>query len=165
MIFETGTVNLEEQIVSILLEKGLTLTTAESCTAGLIASRLVNVPGISSVFMQGYITYSNESKQSLIGVSGETLKSYGAVSPQVAGEMAKGAAKAAGCDVAVSCTGIAGPDGGTEEKPVGLVYIGCLVKGKLTVLENHFQGSRQQVREASCEKALELLLTCLTANE
>ena len=164
MSFEAQTVSLEEQIVSILLEKKLTLTTAESCTAGLIASRLVNVAGISSAFMQGYITYSNASKESLIGVSKESLARYGAVSRQVAGEMAEGAAKAAGCDVAISCTGIAGPDGGSPEKPVGLVYIACFVCGKLTVLENHFSGSRRQVREASCEKALELLLTCLKEN-
>ncbi len=156
--------SLEEQVVSILLEKGLTLTTAESCTAGLIASRLVNVPGISSVFMQGYITYSNESKQRLIGVSKESLETYGAVSSRVAEEMAAGAAESAGCDVAISCTGIAGPDGGTKEKPVGLVYMGCYVKGKLTVLENHFSGSRQEVREASAKKALELLLECLNDN-
>lgn len=153
--------SLEEQIVDLLSEEGYTLTTAESCTAGMIASRLVNVSGISSVFMQGYITYSNESKKRLIGVSDESLSRYGAVSPQVAEEMARGAATDAGCDVAISCTGIAGPGGGSEEKPVGLVYMGCFVKGKVTVIENHFSGSRQEVREASAERALELLLNCL----
>ena len=117
--------SLEERIVEKLEKRGLYLTTAESCTAGLLAGRIMNVSGASSVYKEGYITYANESKEKLLHVRHETLEQYGAVSTQTAEEMAEGAAKAAEADAALSVTGIAGPLGGTEEKPVGLVYIGC----------------------------------------
>lgn len=152
---------LEEEVVTLLTERGLTMTTAESCTGGMIASRIVNVPGVSAVFKAGFVTYANEAKSRLIGVKEETLLTYGAVSRQTAGEMAKGAAAAAEADVSVSVTGIAGPDGGTKEKPVGLVYIGCFVQGVLTVEEYHFHGSRRENRESAAEAALQLVKRCI----
>ena len=104
---------LEEQIVEKLKQKNWKITTAESCTGGLIAGTLVNVAGVSDVFKEGYITYANEAKQKLLGVEKEALERFGAVSPQVAEQMAKGAAKAALAEVAIAVTGVAGPDGGT----------------------------------------------------
>ena len=130
-----GEKSLEEVVVDLLAERKLHVTTAESCTGGLIAGTLVNVAGASDVLNEGYVTYSNEAKERLIHVSHETLETYGAVSEQTAHEMAEGAAKAANADAALSATGIAGPGGGTEEKPVGLVYIGCYLNGKTTVKE------------------------------
>ena len=112
---------LEEEIVKKLLEKQYTVTTAESCTGGLLAGRILNVPGASSVYNEGHITYSNEAKERLLGVSHETLVRYGAVSRQTAEEMARGAARAAKAEIGLSTTGIAGPGGGTKEKPVGLI--------------------------------------------
>lgn len=150
-------VALEEAIVDMLKEKKLTLTTAESCTAGLLAGRIMNAAGASKVYNEGYITYSNDAKERLIGVSHETLESYGAVSPETAAEMAEGAAKTAGADAAVSVTGIAGPDGGTKEKPVGLVYVGCYVKGNVRTEEFRFLGNRAKNREYAVVRALTLL--------
>lgn len=148
---------LEEEVVSLLTEKGWTLTTAESCTAGLVAGRIMNVAGASAVYNEGYITYSNEAKHKLLGVKEETLATYGAVSHNTAYEMAEGAAKAAGANVALSVTGIAGPGGGTKEKPVGLVYIGCFLNGKVCTKEFHFTGTRAENRASSVEEALKLL--------
>lgn len=152
---------LEECVVRLLKKKELTLATAESCTAGLLASRIVNVSGASEVFTEGLITYSNKAKRKLLGVKKETLKTHGAVSEQCAKEMAKGAARLAKADVAVSVTGIAGPEGGTEEKPVGLVYIGCFYKGKVVVEKYNFKGGRQKNRDYSVAKALDLLRRCI----
>lgn len=149
--------NLEEKIVKTLLEKGYTITTAESCTGGLLAGRILNVSGASSVYNEGHITYSNEAKERLLGVSPETLRLYGAVSEQTAAEMAKGAAAVAKAEVGLSTTGIAGPTGGTPEKPVGLVYVGCCVNGVVKVEECRFTGDREQNRNAAVEAALELL--------
>ncbi len=149
--------NLEDVIVRILTEKKFTLTTAESCTGGKLAGRIMNVAGASVVYNEGYITYSNEAKSRLLGVDARTLEQYGAVSPQTAREMAEGAAKAAGADTALSVTGIAGPDGGTKEKPVGLVYIGCFVKGHTRVEEFRFSGNRQKNRDYAVVRALTLL--------
>ncbi len=150
--------SLEEKIVSLLQEKGWKIASAESCSGGMIASRLVNVSGVSDVFEEGYITYSNAAKHKLLGVSKQSLGQYGAVSSQVAGEMALGAARQARARAAIAVTGIAGPGGGTPQKPVGLVYIGCYVDGKVFVTENHFQGSRQEIRTATTQAALSLLL-------
>lgn len=148
---------IEFEVAELLEKKKLHVTTAESCTGGLIAGTLVNVPGISAWFGEGYVTYSNEAKEKLLGVSHETLERYGAVSAETAGEMATGAATAAGADAAVAVTGIAGPDGGTAEKPVGLVYMGCFCKGKIRVDKHFFSGDRVQVRAQSVQAALELL--------
>ena len=154
--------SLEEKIVSLLQEKGWKIASAESCSGGMIASRLVNVSGVSDVFEEGYITYSNAAKHKLLGVSKQSLGQYGAVSSQVAGEMALGAARQARARAAIAVTGIAGPGGGTPQKPVGLVYIGCYVDGRVFVSLNHFQGSRQEIRTATTQAALSLLLEKLT---
>lgn len=145
---------VEEKLVSLLQENKMIITTVESCTGGLVASKIVNVSGASGVFKEGFITYANSAKESYAGVLKETLDRYGAVSSQVAMEMAYGAAEKTGADVAVSVTGIAGPDGGTKEKPVGLVYIGCYVNGKTEFQECHFTGDRLKIREDSVRAAL-----------
>ena len=145
---------LEEKLVMLLQKNQFTITTAESCTGGLVAGRILNVAGASSSFNEGYITYSNEAKERILGVTHKTLEEYGAVSPQTAKEMAEGAAKKADADVALSVTGIAGPGGGTKENPVGLVYIGCYVKGELYVKECHFHGNREENRKEAVETAL-----------
>ena len=148
---------LAEEVVKMLKNAGMTVTTVESCTGGLLSGTLVDVAGVSEVLNQAYVTYANEAKQSLVGVKAETLEAYGAVSEQTAREMAEGGAKAANADAALAVTGIAGPDGGTAEKPVGLVYIGCHVNGNTVVERNIFSGTRRQVREQSVGAALALL--------
>lgn len=148
---------LAEEVVELLKVDELTVTTAESCTGGLVAARLVDVPGVSEVFKQGFITYSNKAKRKLLNVKKTTLKEFGAVSEKTAREMAKGAILASGADAAIATTGIAGPDGGTEEKPVGLVYIGVSVWGQMYVEEHHFEGDRSEVRESTVQAALALL--------
>lgn len=139
--------------------KGKILALAESCTGGLIASQITELAGSSDIFDRGFVTYSNESKQNLLGVSAATLKEYGAVSEQTALEMAKGALKNSNADYALSVTGIAGPGGGSDEKPVGLVYIGLASKeGMLGAYKCLFDGDRQAVRAHTSQKALSLLL-------
>lgn len=155
--------SLEEQVVELLAARGLTVTTAESCTGGLIAGTIVNVAGASDVLNEGYVTYSNEAKERLVGVSHDTLEIYGAVSEQTAREMARGAAAAAGADAALSATGIAGPGGGTPDKPVGLVYIGCYFKGTTEVKECRFKGNRMENRLHTVETALQMLIDRLKA--
>lgn len=154
--------NLEEQIVLELQQRNQTLTTAESCTGGLLAGRILNVSGASAVYNEGYITYSNEAKERLLGVLHNTLERYGAVSKETAIEMAKGAALAANADAALCTTGIAGPTGGTPKKPVGLVYVGCYYNGEITVEEYRFVGDREQNRNAAVEAALQLLWKTLS---
>ncbi len=158
---ESGQKSLEEKVVELLAERHYTVTTAESCTGGMIAGTIVNAAGASEVLNEGYITYSNEAKERLVGVSHETLERFGAVSEQTAREMAEGAARAAGADAALSATGIAGPGGGTEEKPVGLVYIGCTLNGKTEVKECRFDGNRMENRLHTVKTALEMLQSML----
>ncbi len=153
---------IEDKIVAELASRKLTVSTAESCTGGLLAGTLINVPGASDVFDAGFITYANEAKIKYANVSKKTLKKHGAVSRKCAKEMAEGVAKTAGADVGVATTGIAGPGGGTDEKPVGLVYIACSYNGKTKVKEYHFEGTRQEIRQQSVKKALKLLYKCLT---
>lgn len=153
--------SLEETAVEMLAGRDMTVVTAESCTGGLIAGTLINVPGASEVLNESYVTYSNEAKARLVNVNPETLRRYGAVSEQTAREMAEGAARAAGANAALSSTGVAGPGGGTLEKPVGLVYVGCYVNGKTEVKECRFQGSRMENRLHTVEAALELLIEML----
>lgn len=149
--------SLEERIAALLRQRGFTVTTTESCTGGLLAGRLINAAGISEVYKEGYITYSNEAKEKLLHVSHETLETYGAVSEQTAQEMVLGAAEAAGAQAALATTGIAGPDGGTQKKTAGLVYIGCHVNGVTTVERHMYAGERAQVRSMAVESALLLL--------
>ena len=148
---------VERKIVRILKAGGLSVTTAESCTGGLVAGTLINADGISAVYKEGFISYSNEAKEKYLGVKKETLDHYGAVSRETAAEMALGAAMAAGADAALSTTGIAGPDGGTDEKPVGLVYIGCYLKGNTVVKRCFFGGDRQNIRHMAVKEALDIL--------
>lgn len=138
---------------------GLKLATAESCTGGLVAACLTEIAGSSDVVERGFVVYANEAKQELLGVSPATLAAHGAVSAETAGEMLKGALANAPVDLAVAITGIAGPGGGTAEKPVGLVYIGAQRRSEPPRIERHvFSGDRAAVREASLKRALELLL-------
>lgn len=148
---------LEDVVGELLVNKNLTVATAESCTGGLVAGTLINYPGISAVFLEGAVTYSNEAKMKRLDVKKETLEAHGAVSAETASEMALGIAKAAGTDIGLSTTGIAGPGGGTPEKPVGLVYIGIYVKGKVAAKELRLSGTRQEVRNETVEILLNWL--------
>lgn len=152
---------LEKAVVELLKANKLTVTCAESCTGGMLSARLIDVPGVSEVYKAGMITYSNKAKRRFLGVKKSTLQKYGAVSEQVASEMAKGAVLFTKADVSVAITGIAGPDGGTEEKPVGLVYIACNVKGNVTVKKCFFTGNRSKVRQSAVSSALTLLRSCV----
>ena len=154
-------VTLERAVMDLLVSESLSLCTVESCTGGLISSRIVSESGASDILKCGFVTYSNESKTKLVGVKKSTLDKYGAVSEQTAAEMAKGGAKASGSDVCISVTGIAGPGGGTKAKPVGLVYIGCCVRGKVTVKEFRFSGNRNKIRILSATNALILARECI----
>ncbi|ASW44290.1 competence/damage-inducible protein A [Clostridium isatidis] len=149
--------SLEKVVANMLCAKQMSIASAESCTGGLIAASLVSYPGISEVFMEGVVTYSNEAKISRLGVKEETLNKYGAVSKETAEEMAVGIAKTAKTDIGVSTTGIAGPSGGSEEKPVGLVYIGLYIKGKTVVKKFNFNGDREQVRRRATLNALNMI--------
>ena len=146
-----------ESVIKYLIRENITVATAESCTAGMIASSLGDVPGVSKIFAEGYVTYSNEAKEKNLGVPHETLLAHGAVSEETARAMAEGAAKRAGARLGISATGIAGPDGGTEEKPVGLVYIGVCVEGATTVTRNLFSGSRTDVRKQTVFTAFSMI--------
>ncbi|HIP86524.1 MAG TPA: CinA family protein [Aquifex sp.] len=138
--------NLEEVVGKLLRDKGLTLATAESCTGGMVASSLVNVPGSSEYFIGSVVAYSNEVKEKLLGVKRETLDKWGAVSAQTAKEMAEGVKKLLGTDIGISTTGIAGPSGGTETKPVGLTYFGISFKKKTVTFKRVFHFDRNQNR-------------------
>lgn len=154
-------VTLEERIVQILLKKKMTITTVESCTGGMISARLTDVAGVSEIFKQGFVTYSDKAKHKMVGVKKSTLKEYTAVSGQTAYEMARGGAMTADADVCVSVTGYAGPAVSDEDDTVGLVYIGCYVKGRVVVEEHHFAGDRRAVREQAAEQALALVHECV----
>ena len=149
------------KLIDALKAASQKIATVESCTGGMLAARLINIPGVSEVFKTGHITYSTKSKRKFVGVKKSTLHKYGAVSEQVAKEMANGCAAITKSDVTVSVTGIAGPDGGSDEKPVGLVYIGCCVCGKTVVKEYHFSGNRAKIRESSVAAALTLMRRCV----
>ena len=144
----------EYKLVEMLDERDLTISFAESCTAGLIASMIGNVPGASKIFNESYVTYSNEAKIKLLSVDEELLKQHGAVSHQVANEMAEGVKKCSEADIGVSVTGIAGPTGGTVSKPVGLVYIGIATSSSCTVYKYQFKGCRNLVRNKAAKTAL-----------
>ncbi len=156
-IYATEDISIEDVVAKLLIEKKLTISTAESCTGGMIASTLINYPGISEVFLEGAVTYSNEAKHKRLGVKNETLEKYGAVSEETAREMAVGIAKTAKTDVSIVTTGIAGPEGGTPEKPVGLVYVGVYVQGEVTVKRCIFNGNRSRVRLQATTTGLDML--------
>lgn len=152
-----ATLDQARALLAALEARGETLATAESCTGGLIAAALTAIAGSSTVVMAGFVTYSNDAKLRMVGVRPETLAAHGAVSEAVAREMAEGALRAAQVDIALSCTGIAGPGGATAGKPVGLVFIGCARRGVATVVKRHvFPGDRTAVRAATVAEALRL---------
>ena len=150
--------SLAKKSVSICAEKNVTFGTAESCTGGLISAFVTDVAGASAVFFGGIVSYDNSIKEKLLGVRAKTLAEKGAVSPETALEMSHGALLALGVDIAVAVTGIAGPGGGTDKKPVGLVYISVASQKGALVTENHFSGNRESVRLQTAEKALSLLI-------
>jgi nicotinamide-nucleotide amidase len=156
-IYAEGETTIEAIVGEMLVKRNITISTAESCTGGLLAGTLINYPGISSVFMEGAITYSNEAKMKRLGVKEETLQKYGAVSQETAEEMAVGIARASGTEIGISVTGIAGPEGGTEEKPVGLVYVGLYIKGKVKVKKLNLFGDRQKIRNRTVINVLDWL--------
>ncbi len=156
-IYGEGNTTLENVLGEMLVNKNLTISTAESCTGGMLASTLINYPGISSVFKEGAVTYSNEAKINRLGVKAETLNMYGAVSSEVAAEMAEGIAKAAGTNIGISTTGIAGPEGGSTEKPIGLVYVGLYINGQVKTKMLRLSGDRQRIRERATMQLLDLL--------
>lgn len=139
-------------------KKGMKIATAESCTGGLIAAYLTEIAGASAVFERGFITYSNEAKTEMLGVDAALIKKYGAVSKEVAQAMATGALACSQADMVVAVTGIAGPDGGSEEKPVGTVYIAAARRNDTTVEHHIFEGSRHAIRMDAAERALELFI-------
>lgn len=145
---------LEEKVVKLLLERNLTVATVESCTGGLIAATLVNCGGVSECFKEGIVTYSNEAKMKYVGVCQSTLDSVGAVSEETAREMAEGIRKIACADIGLSSTGIAGPGGGTPNKPVGLVYIGVAMPEGTEVFKLQLHGTRQENREETVRQIL-----------
>ena len=146
-----------EDLIALCQRKNITLATAESCTGGMIGMTLTSVSGASLVYLGGIVSYANEVKEALLGVSHETLATVGAVSEETAGEMVLGAKKALGATLAVSVTGIAGPGGGSVEKPVGLVYIGVTNGHTTKVVKNLFTGDREEIRQKTVGKALALL--------
>ena len=154
-------VTLEKAVVDLLNGNKLTVCTAESCTGGMVASRLIAIPGASDVFKMGYITYSNKAKHRILGVKKSTLDKYTAVSEQTAREMAKGASIISKADVTVSVTGLAGPGGETADQTIGLVFISCYVCGKIRTEKYNFSGNRQKVRESASTAALELMRECV----
>ena len=156
-IYGEGDTTLENVIGEILVNKKLTIATAESCTGGMVASTLINYPGISASLKEGAVTYSNEAKINRLGVKKETLDKYGAVSSEVAAEMASGIAKTAGTSIGISTTGIAGPDGGSDEKPVGLVYVGLCINGEVKTKKLKLSGKRQEIRKRATMQLLDWL--------
>ncbi len=155
--------DLVKPLSTLLKSKNLKLVTAESCTGGLIASMLTRRAGSSAIFERGYVTYSNDAKIENLGVSKETLKTHGAVSQQTAREMAKGALKNSRANIAISVTGIAGPDGGSAEKPVGLVYFGFAITEKEPMTRKcTFDGTREDIQNAAAEFALKTLIEILS---
>lgn len=149
--------SIESVVGKMLVDNNITISVAESCTGGLISSRLINYPGISCVFMEGAVTYSNESKIKRLNVKKETIEQFGAVSSEVAMEMAEGIAMTSNTRIGISTTGIAGPDGGSDEKPVGLVYIGLYIDGEVKAQKYNFAGDRQKIRERATVAAIDWL--------
>ncbi len=149
------------KVINKLLESKTTIATAESCTGGLVAKTITDFSGVSEIFCEGYVTYSNAAKIKNLGVNPDTLEQYSAVSRQTAEEMAKGVKLRANADLGVSTTGIAGPGGGTDEKPVGLVYIGVSFKDKTQVEELRLSGTREEIRQKTVENLFELILNVL----
>lgn len=156
---------LTEKLVDELKVRDCTIATAESCTGGMISSTIVNVPGASYVMNESYVTYSNEAKTRILGVRKETLDTYGAVSEETAKEMVLGVVRVALSDYAIAVTGIAGPDGGTFEKPVGTVYAGFYYTGTVEAVRYNFSGDRFEVRFATTKNVIEHMLGIIRKTE
>ena len=150
-------VDLAERLQAVCLARRLTVATAESCTGGLVAHAITDIPGSSAYFQGGFVTYSDQVKRGQLGVGAELLAAHGAVSAQVARAMAEGARERLGTDLAVAVTGIAGPDGGTAEKPVGLTYVAVADAGGVDVRRHHWTGDRHENKRESAVAALSLL--------
>lgn len=161
-MFSERTDELARQVIDALTERGMMMVTAESCTGGLIAGALTEIAGSSSAVHGGFVTYANEAKIGMLGVPADILDTHGAVSEQTARAMAEGALRVSGVDLAVAVTGVAGPGGGSDEKPVGLVHFGCATAhGTHHVLRAFGDQRRQNIRLAAVEQALELVLHTL----
>lgn len=162
-LYPTVEYDLAATVVARLIERGLRVAFAESCTGGLLAAGIVAVPDASRVLDAAFVTYANEAKIACLGVQPETLAAHGAVSEEVAGEMAAGAAHAAGADIGVATSGIAGPSGGTPEKPVGTVCFGFSILGRVSTVTCHFGDlGRAEVRASAVRYALTTLLSLLS---
>jgi nicotinamide-nucleotide amidase len=155
--------DIAKKLNDILRQRKLKVATAESCTGGMIASAITDISGSSEIFDRGFVTYSNEAKIAMLGVLPATIQTYGAVSEQTATEMAKGALENSLADIAVSVTGIAGPTGGTPEKPVGLVYIGIANRQEAKVFKHIFDGGRSEVRQKTLEQAIKYLIDFISS--
>jgi nicotinamide-nucleotide amidase len=157
-LFDPETLRLAETVLATCRARFWRVATAESCTGGLVAAALIAIPGASDVVERGFVTYSNNAKIELLGVPAETIAEHGAISEQTAAAMARGAVARAGVDLAVSVTGIAGPGGGTPQKPIGLVYLGVARRDGASRVEHRiFPGDRSEVRRAALIEALEML--------
>jgi PncC family amidohydrolase len=154
---------LAARVAERLVDRGLRLAVAESCTGGLLAARLTDMPGASRYLTAGLVTYSNSAKERLLGVPPETLAAYGAVSEQTVKAMTEGALRTVDADAAMAITGVAGPDGGSADKPVGTVWVGAAVGDRLEVERHRFDGDRAAVRAASVRACLELMDRLLEA--
>lgn len=150
--------NSAQKLVDIAKKERIVIATAESCSGGMISSAITDIPGSSAIFEFGFITYANRAKEQLLGVKHDTIEKYGAVSQETAIEMANGALSLSNADIVVAVTGIAGPTGGSDDKPVGLVYIAIATKNQVVVTKNHFDGDRNAIRIATTKKAIELLI-------
>jgi PncC family amidohydrolase len=157
-------VALEHQIYELLAESDVTVAAAESCSGGLVASRITSVPGSSAYFLGSVVAYSNALKHEILGVSAETLEQRGAVSAECAREMAVGVRKLTGATISVSTTGIAGPGGATDRKPVGLIYFACASPDSVSVHDVHWQGDRHANMEDAAEFALQLIVNAARAH-
>lgn len=153
--------NLSKTLGKILVEKKMRLAVAESCTGGMIGSTITDVPGASRYFLGGVITYNNRIKSSILGVSQKTLNNYGAVSSQTVTAMAYAVQKLMKADCSIAVSGIAGPGGGTSEKPVGLVFIGISVRNVVKIFRRRFKGTRENIRKMTVKESLRLLIQLL----
>ena len=157
-MFPSDILIIANKLVKITNEKKITLSTAESCTGGLIAAAITEIPGSSSVFHRGYVTYSNLAKQQVLNVQSNELEKFGAVSKEVASQMAMGAKLTSNVDISIAVTGIAGPSGGTVEKPIGTVYIALAFKKNIKVKDFLFKGDRTEIRMSTVRTALEIVV-------
>ena len=148
---------IEYKVMEYLAENNLTISTAESCTGGMVSAKLINYAGASKSFICGMCTYTNESKSRLLDINPDIIETYGAVSTNTAEAMCLGVSRVNGTDIGLATTGIAGPDGGTAQKPVGLVYIGVAFKGKSYVKELRLKGDRNSIREDSANEVIKML--------